>query len=99
MPGGELRDPRERGQRIGYVPQAEERRDPALIQAARKARERDERAELRAERDPVRREPVAQGLDPDAIPGQHQALRRGVPQRDRKHPPQPHDEVLAHFLV
>ena len=79
MSGRELRHPGEGGQRIGHITEAKERRNPALIQPAREARQGEQRAELRTEGDPVRGQPVAQGLDADAIPGQDQALRTGIP--------------------
>ncbi len=97
--GGELRDPGERGQRIGHVPQAEVGRYPAFIEPPGEARQRDERAELGAECDTVGRQPVAQGLDADTVPGQDQALRAGVPQGDREHPAQLDDTILPHLFV
>ena len=97
--GGELCDAGEGGQRIGHVPQAEERRNPTLVQSAREARQREQRAELRAEGNPVRRQPVAQGLDAEAIPRQDQLFGAGVPQGDREHPAQSGDAVRSHLLV
>ena len=99
MSGGQFRDSGEGRQRVRHVPQAEERRNPALVQPARKAVQRKQRAQLRAERDPVGRHPVAQGLDTNAIAGQHQPLGAGVPQSDGEHPPQSPDEVVPYFFV
>src|SRR5213594_3486271 len=73
--------------------------DAALVQPARKTRQRDERAELRAERDTVSRQPIAQGFDAEAVPGEDQSIATRVPQRDREHPAQSGDAVRAHLLV
>ena len=97
--GGQLADLREDGQRSRNRVEGQERLERVEIDLAPKAGLGHERLQLRGEGERPAGVPVVEGLDPEAVPPEHQAASARVPQRQGEHAAQGLYEVRPAILV
>ena len=95
----ELRDTGERRGRRGDVPDLEIHVERVPIERAVRQARRVQGLQLGRERDAPGPGGDVQRLDPEAVAGEQQRPRLGVPDREGKHAPQPCDALGAFLLV
>ena len=99
MAWGQLANAGEDRQGRGYRVEGEEGLERIQIHLALETGGTEKRLELRSERERCVRDPVIEGLDPEPVPGQHQAAVARIPEGEGEHPPQRLDEVGTPLLV
>jgi hypothetical protein len=79
--------------------EGEERLERVGIDLAGETGLAEQRLQLRCKRERSIRDPVVEGLDPEAVSGEHDPALTRVPERDREHPPQILDERRSTLLI
>ena len=97
--GGQLAHALKNTLRIWHVPEREIIANCTSINPAREPLERLEGAHLGREREPPPCLPIIEGLDAEAIPGQHQLPASSVPQDESEHAAQVIHHVRTVVLV